>query len=89
MNAASSGFKFNRRNCTFDMIFVMIYNDKNYNINTFYIDNMFIQGIHSNLKSLFAIIAAVFMTLLHFFDRLNDSFIEWIMIDNLYTYITK
>ena len=49
--------------------------DEKVEINTFYINNWFIKWIYLNLESLFALIITVFMILLYFFIRLNESFI--------------
>ena len=77
--------------CMFDNVIAMICSgnpnmDDKVAINTFYINNWFIKWMYLNLVSLFALIITVFMILLYFFIRLNESLIRWIVNDDLYNY---
>ena len=63
----------------FDAVIVIIrcgnsHMDENMDINTFCIDNWFINWIYSTVESLFAPIITVFMILLYVFMLLNQSF---------------
>ena len=51
-------------------------------INTFDNNNWFINCIHLNLESIFALVISIFMIILCFLIQLN----EWILNDDLYKY---
>ena len=77
--------------CMFDTVIAMICSgnsrmDENIDINTFYVDNWFINWIYSNVESPFAPIITVFMILSYVFILSNQSFIGWIVNDNWFSY---
>ena len=77
--------------CMFDSVITLIYSgnshmDETMDINAFYFDNWFIKCIYLNLESVFALIITLFVILLYFFIRLNESFIGWIVNDDWYNY---
>ena len=73
--------------CLFDSAIVCAGNshiDESMDINTFDIDNQFINWMNLNLQSSFALIITVFMKVLYFLIQLNESFIGWIVDDDRY-----